>query len=101
MTDEILHRVPHAAKPPDDPLVTGMRLGNAILHAVRGPAVYADAGTTVAHFLAALEALGVTLSDPLASIEYGVSGTGVGLLRVERDAAGALDVHEVSRSEIA
>lgn len=55
------------------------------------------AGETVGSFLDALFAQGVQLSDPLASIEYGIAQGRSGQLVIERNEAGAWEIREGTR----
>lgn len=82
-----------AERKADDVLI-GMQLGNAILHAVNGGRTV-KAGLTVGDFIDALHQLGVRLTDPLSSIEFGVSRFGSGQLVAERDEHGGVEVREV------
>lgn len=84
-----------------DPAALGRRLGDAIIKATYPPAPLriVDAGFTVGDFLKALRELGIRDSDLLTSIEYGIAQAGTGELCVERDLAGAITVHEVTRKD--
>lgn len=78
----------------------GIRLGNAMSHAINGPVSKAYVGHTWAEFKAAVDALGVKDSDTLGSIEYGVSKFGVGFITKDVDEIGAIEIRECSRSEV-
>lgn len=83
-----------------DAIDVGLKLGNAISQIVNADMRTAYANRTVGEFKRALELLGVKDSDPLASIEYGVSQYGSGYVRLERDEDGAIEIREVSRTEV-
>ncbi len=83
-----------------DAFVAGVELGNSIHRAVHPPVQLAYTNRTFGEFVKAARDLGIRDSDPLASIEYGISGTGTGYIRSERDDDGALEIREQSRSEV-
>jgi hypothetical protein len=86
--------------PQPDAIDVGVTLGNAITRAVTADLRTAYTNRTFGEFIKAARELGISDHDPLASIEYGVSGTGSGFIRMERDEDGAIEVREVSRSEV-
>lgn len=55
-----------------------------------------DAGHTWADFQIAMERLGVRAETPLASIEYGVSRFGRGVIRRDDDERGRVEIREGS-----
>lgn len=73
----------------------GLKVGNAVIHAVNSRATW-DAGRTFGDFVRACYALGVRDTDPLDSIEYGVSKLGRGVIQAERVAGGAVEIGELS-----
>lgn len=82
---------------PDD-VLTGMQLGNAIVHAVTRSLQVAYTNRTVGDFINALHELGIRDSDPLASIEYGVAALpSTGWIEAERDEHGGIEIREVRR----
>jgi hypothetical protein len=85
--------------PQPDPVTEGLKVANAIAHVVYSPLRIAYTNTTWRDFKHAMQLLGVKDTDPLASIEYGVSADGVGAIKAERDEQGAIEIREVSRSE--
>lgn len=52
------------------------------------------AGQTVGDFIAALYQLGLSDSDPLSSVEYGIAQGGMGLLIREQDEHGNNEIRE-------
>lgn len=83
-----------------DAIDVGLQIGNAIVRAVNADLRTAYTNRTFGEFIKAARELGIGDHDPLASIEHGVSATGTGFIRMERDEDGAIEIREVSRSEI-
>lgn len=100
-------RVPTTAafvNPSPDDVRIGKQLGEMLID--QAEAAYptplnrriAYANQTLGDFIDALVKLGAKLSDPLGSIEYGVSQFSSGYVEIERDEHGAWEVREVRRS---
>lgn len=78
----------------------GLGLATAICKAVNADLRTAYTNRTFGEFVKAAHELGISDHDPLASVEYGVSQAGTGFIKMERDEDGAIEIREVSRSEI-
>lgn len=100
MAEKSLTQFQPAAKPDDDPVAIGLRLGNAIAHMVRNPLQVAYCNRTFGEFIKACRDIGIHDDDPLSMIEYGCSQLGSGFICKERDEDDGIEIREVSRSEM-
>ena len=83
---------------PDDVRI-GMTLANGVIHATTTRST-AYGKRTVGEFFAALYRLGVSVDDELSSIEYGISQYPTGMVCVERDEQGRVEVREMRRGSL-
>lgn len=83
-----------------DAIDVGLKLGNTIVQIVNAPMRTAYANRIFGEFKRACEQLGIRDDDPLGSIEYGVSQYSTGYIRKDVDDDGAVEIREVSRSEV-